>query len=340
MSRSPATAEPAAVIEGIGSALPGRIVTNDDLSQQMDTDDQWIRSRTGIRQRRWISEGEATSTLAVEAGRRALKSAGTDSVDLVVLATSTPDQPMPATAPEVSSQLGLGTVPAFDVAAVCAGFVFALAAGVGAIVSGQAGRVLVIGADTLSTRLNPKDRTTRVIFGDGAGAVVLRAGTSTEAGALTAVDLGSDGTGRNLIEVPGGGSRQRAAAASAHEDDHYMTMRGREVFAQAVRRMGESSRRVLQHAGWEPDSVDWLVAHQANIRILHATADYAGVPRERVVVHLDEVGNTSAASIPLALADAAASGRLRPGDRILLTAFGAGLSWGSVALTWPDVSAV
>ncbi|MCF6521800.1 beta-ketoacyl-ACP synthase III [Streptomyces sp. JJ36] len=329
---------PAPVLCGLGTWLPPHVVTNDDLSRELDTSDEWIRSRTGIGRRHVADPGTATSDLAVEAGRRALKSAGLDAADTVVVATTTPDRPCPATAPLVASELGLGTVPAFDVGAVCTGFLYALATAAGFLAAGSAGTVLVIGADTYSSILDPADRSTRAIFGDGAGAVVLRAGDPDEPGALGRVELGSDGRGCDLITVPSGGSRDPIRAETADRADPFFRMEGKKVFRNAVERMAESSQTAAERLGWGVGDVDLLVAHQANIRIMHAVADRLCLPRSRCHVHLDRVGNTAAASIPLALADAAATGRLQPGDRIVTTAFGGGLTWGAAALRWPDVS--
>ena len=327
-----------AVLRGIGAMVPPRAVDNDELSALLDTSDEWIRTRTGIRRRHWADPGMATSDLAMVAGERALKSAGGGSVGMVILATSTPNQPMPATAPQVAAGLGLGTVPAYDVTAACAGFVYGLSVAAGAIAARLADRVLVIGADLWSTRLNPDDRATAVIFGDGAGAAVLEAGRESDPGALLGFDLGSDGLHRELARVPGGGSLQLADPDTPfQQSDHYLTMRGKEIFTHAVGRMSESSGRLLKQVGWEARDVDWFAGHQANARILHAVADALDVDRSRVLIHLDRVGNTSAASIPLALTDAAVQGSLRPGQNVLMTAFGGGLSWGSAALNWPDV---
>jgi 3-oxoacyl-[acyl-carrier-protein] synthase-3 len=231
-------------------------------------------------------------------------------------------------------------VPAFDVAAVCSGFVYALGVAAGAIAGRLAEKVLVIGAEAFSTILDPADRTTAAIFGDGAGAVVVRAGDADEPGALLGFDLGSDGSLADLITIPGGGSRQRGTGLPAKPGDEYFTMAGKTVFVHAVTRMTASVRTLLGRTGWDVDEVDWLVAHQANVRILHAVADQLALPRERAVVNLDRVGNTSAASIPLALADAVAANRFWVGDRILLTAFGGGLTWGSTAFTWPGIDLV
>lgn len=325
----------AAVLCGLGGALPERAVSNEELAERLDTSDRWIRTRTGIGRRHVVAPGEATSDLAVAAGRDALASARRSDVDLVVLATSTPDRPCPATAPDVAHRLGLGTVPAFDLSAVCTGFVYALAAASSMITAGLAERALVIGADTFSTILDPADRTTRAIFGDGAGAVVLRAGEADEPGALLGFDLGSDGSGGDLITVRAGGSRQRSAPGPPGAGDHFFTMDGRPVFTQAVLNMSRSSQTLLDRIGWTPAEVDKVVAHQANIRILNAVGEQLGLEEKQIVANLDRVGNTVAASIPLALRDAAADGDLQPGHRVLLTGFGGGLTWGSAALVWP-----
>jgi 3-oxoacyl-[acyl-carrier-protein] synthase-3 len=265
-----------------------------------------------------------------------LKSAGESQVDAVVLATTTPDRPCPASAPEIASRLGLSGVAAFDVGAVCAGFVYALATAAGLISARIVERVLCIGADAFSCLVNPDDRTTAVLFGDGAGALVLRAGDPGELGALGPFDLGSDGDHCDLIAVAAGGSRQ-PLQRTREQKDLYLTMNGREVYRHAIPRMAESSQAVLEHAGWAIDEVDRFVGHQANIRILDAVADRLGIPTDRRVVNIDRVGNTAGASIPIALADAAADGTLQAGHRVLLTAFGGGLTWGSTVFTWPSI---
>ncbi|MEU5666912.1 beta-ketoacyl-ACP synthase III [Streptomyces longwoodensis] len=333
----------AAVLCGLGGALPERIVSNEELAAQLDTSDRWIRTRTGIGQRHVVAPGQSTSDLAVAAGAQALASGrGTagqpdDGVDLVVLATSTPDRPCPATAPDVAHRLGLGGVASFDVSAVCTGFVYALATAASMITAGVAGRALVIGADTFSTILDPADRTTRAIFGDGAGAVVLRAGEAGEPGALLGFDLGSDGSGTDLITVRAGGSRQRSVPGPAAEGEEFFTMDGRPVFTRAVLDMSRSSQNLLERVGWSTAEVDKVVAHQANIRILNAVGEQLGLEEKQIVANLDRVGNTVAASIPLALRDAVAGGELQPGQRVLLTGFGGGLTWGSAALVWPEL---
>lgn len=330
------------MVAGVGSYLPPRAVSNEDLSKRLDTSDEWIRSRTGITIRYVVDPGMATSDLAVRAGAAALKSAaanGTDeAVDLVILATATPDQRCPATAPLVASGLGLPAVPAFDVSAVCSGFVYGLAVADGLIANGMAARVLLIGADTFSTIVDPDDRATAVVFGDGAGAVVLRAGHPGEAGELHAVELGSDGRLSDLIGVRAGGSRYPYRSEVDDPADLFFAMQGQAVYRHAVVRMAEAARAVMARVGWSPGDVDRYVGHQANLRILTTVGAELGLAPQRVYANVAAVGNTVAASIPLALADATASGELRKGDRILLSAFGGGVTWGAAALTWPDLS--
>ncbi|MDT0464460.1 beta-ketoacyl-ACP synthase III [Streptomyces gibsoniae] len=327
----------AAVIAGLGCHLPPDVVTNDDLTRRLDTSDEWIRTRTGIATRHVVAPGVATSDLAVEAGRRALDSAG-GGADAVVLATTTPDRPCPATAPDVAARLGLGQVAAFDVSAVCSGFLYGLATAAGLIASGTAGRVLLIAADAFTTIVDPADRGTAVIFADGAGAVVLRAGDPAEPGAVGRVVLGSDGALSGLIEVPAGGSRQRSSRTAAAPGEEFFRMAGREVYRQAVGHMVASSRLAAEAAGWNgPGDADRFAAHQANARILGTAAGELGIPPERRLSNIEHVGNTGAASLPVLLAQAAAEGTLAAGHLLLLTAFGGGLSWGATALVWPDV---
>jgi len=325
------------VVAGVGWSVPGNVVTNDDLAQRLDTSDEWIRSRTGIRQRHIADPGTATSDLAAEAGSRALKSARLDTVDVVVVATTTPDQPCPATAPVVGSRMGLGTVPAFDVNAVCSGFLYGLAVTSSMISSGMYGSALLIGADTFSTIVDPDDRSTAFLFGDGAGAMVLRAAehpAGSPAEGIIDVVLGSDGEMEDLIEVRGGGSRM---PVSAEPSDAFFTMQGQAVYRQAVARMAGSTRDVLERVGWSAADVDLFVGHQANSRIIESVAAKLGLPIERAYMNLDRVGNTAAASIPIALAEASESGHLRAGQKVVLAAFGGGATWGAAALTWPDL---
>jgi 3-oxoacyl-[acyl-carrier-protein] synthase III len=321
-----------AVICGLGSWLPPRIVTNDELATRMDTSDEWIRTRTGIGSRHIVDAGLSTSDLAAQAGARAMDCAGVKDVDVVVLATTTPDRPCPATAPLVAHRLGLTGRPAFDVSAVCTGFLYALSVAAGLIASGAAEQALVVGAEAFSTIIDPADRTTGVLFGDGAGAVVLRAGDPAEPGAIGWVELGSDGSLADIITVRAGGAEQRSAREPG---DRYFSMRGQEVFTHAVKRMSQAATTALAKAGWQAGEVDRLVGHQANLRILQAIGERMDISAERIVVHLDRVGNTAAASIPLALDHAAGTGDLFPGARVVLAAFGGGATWGATALTWP-----
>ena len=330
------TAAPTAVVEAFGISVPPRVVTNADLEQVLDTTDEWVRSRTGIVQRHVADPGTSTADLAVEAGARALKASGDASADAVVLATMTPDRPCPATAPEVAARLGLGSGMAFDLNAACSGFVYGLATAAGLLAAGVAQRVLLIGADVMSRTVDPTDRNTAVLFGDGAGAVVLSAGAVDANGALGPFDLGGNGDQADLLHIPAGGSRRPADVDSVAQRAHYLQMDGKQVYREAVAGMVASSKRVLDKAGLDIGDVDHLVAHQANARILAAVGDRLGIAPERRICNLDRYGNTTAASIPLALADLAAAGA-QPGQQVLLTAFGAGLSWGSVLLRWPDL---
>jgi 3-oxoacyl-[acyl-carrier-protein] synthase-3 len=326
-----------AVLCGLGSWVPPHVVDNGELAARLETSDDWIRSRTGIQQRRVIDPGMSTSDLAVMAGERALRSAGLGSVDIVILATTTPDRPCPATAPDVASRIGVGGAGAFDLNAVCTGFLYGLATGAGLVAGGIADRVLVIGADTFSTIVHPLCPTTAPIFGDGAGAVVLRAGHSHELGAIGPFDLGSDGEGSEMIMVPAGGSRQRGSRQPADERDTWFTMDGKKVFLRAVTHMAKSAEAVLDKAGARLQDVDKFVYHQANARILHGVADRLGQPRSKFVRNIDLVGNTAAASVPIALAAANGGGELKVGQRVLLGAFGGGLTWGSTLLRWPNI---
>lgn len=337
MTGSTTGAADRAVIRGIGYWLPARIVTNAELCARLDTSEDWIVSRTGISCRRWIEPGQATSDLAVEAGISALKSAGGGPVDAVVLATTTPDYRCPATAPEVASRLGLGGVAAFDISAVCSGFLYGLATAAGFIAAGMADCVLLIAAEAFSTLLNPDDRSTLPIFGDGAGAVVLRRGRAGEPGAVGPVVLGSDGDRSELIMVKAGGSRQPSHGGVSDSTSQYFQMRGREVYREAIERMSAAGAEALNAAGWQLGDVDRLVAHQANARINAAVAATLGLRQDAVAQNISEVGNTAAASIPVLLAQAASGGTLEPGHRVLLVAFGGGLTWGAATLTWPEL---
>ncbi|ANP50428.1 3-oxoacyl-ACP synthase [Streptomyces griseochromogenes] len=331
--RSPESDAPsAAVVAGLGTCLPRTEVGNAVLAEHLDTSDAWIRTRTGIAARRRVAPDVSMTDLACSAAAAALRSADRTAVDALVLATTTPDRPCPAAAPEVAHRLGQGAIPAFDVSAVCSGFVYAMATAAGLIGAGIADSVLVTAAEVYSRIVDPADRSTAVVFGDGAGAVVLRRGTSREPGALLAFDLGSDGAARELIHVPG--EREQPEGA------RWFRMAGRKVYLRAIEEMTNSALKVMKDCAWSPQTVGALVAHQANARIIEAVADRLRLPSDAAVCEIARVGNTSAASIPLALADAAEGGRLQPGSRTVLTAFGGGLTWGSAALTWPRLTPV
>ncbi|ROU00197.1 beta-ketoacyl-ACP synthase III [Histidinibacterium lentulum] len=319
-----------AVIRGVGHYLPERVVENAEFETALDTTDEWIRSRSGIERRHFAAETETTSQLATKAARAALASAGMTAQDLdaIVLATSTADLTFPSAATMVQDALGMTGGFAFDVQAVCAGFVYALANANGMILSGQADRVMVIGAETFSRILDWSDRSTCVLFGDGAGAVILEAatgdGTPADRGIL-ATDLNSDGRYRDLLYVDGGVSTGTSGV---------LRMQGKEVFRHAVDKLAATAEAALEKAGLTHADVDWIVPHQANIRIIQATAKKLGMPMEKVVVTVQDHGNTSAASIPLALSVGVERGQIRSGDVVVVEAIGGGLAWGSVALRW------
>lgn len=329
------SAVPAAVVAGVGACLPARRVGNEELSEQLGRSAAWMFQRSGIRFRHVVEPGTSSGDLAVVAGRRALERAGVGEVAAVVVATTSPDRPCPGTAPDVASRLGLTGAAALDVQAVCAGFVYGLGVAQGLIAAGTAASALVIGVDALSLSVAPDDPTS-MLFGDGAGAVVLRAGHRAEPGALGPCVLGSDGGGRDLITVRGGGCEERSRASGVPADP-YMRLEGREVFRQALEHMESASLAALDAAGWKPQDVDRIVAHQANARILAMLAERLGVAPERALSNIEQVGNTSAASVPVLLDHAARAGNLEPGHRVLLTAFGGGLAWGATTLVWPHL---
>ena len=314
------------VVLGVGSALPKRRVTNDELAQRIDTSDQWIVERTGIKSRYVAGEGETTASLATEAARNALDHAGLSpsDIDLIVLATATPDQTFPSSATKVQAALGLNDCIAFDVHAVCTGFLYALSVADSMVRSGNAKRALVIGAETFSRLLDWEDRATCVLFGDGAGALVLAA-QETEDGIL-ATKLHADGRHNDLLFVDGGPSTTGTVGK--------LRMKGREVFRHAVVNLADVLTEVLEAAGLTAADVDWVVPHQANARILDATAKKLGLPSEKVVVTVDEHANTSAASVPLAFDKAVKDGRIKRGDVVVLEAMGGGFTWGAAALRY------
>jgi 3-oxoacyl-[acyl-carrier-protein] synthase-3 len=313
-------------------AVPERRVTNFDLAKTVDTSDEWITERTGIKERRVAGEGETTASLAIEAGTAALKDAGIDPTDIgcCIVATCTSEQPIPPTSSFVQEGLGL-RCGAFDIDAACSGFVYALVAGASMVASGAMGPVLVIGSETLTRVVDPTDRSTVILFGDGAGAAVL---TPSEQTGLLAWDLGCDGSLTGLLGIPAGGSRLPTSAETIAGGDHWLKMDGREVFRRAVRVIVDSARVTLDRAGLTADDVALFVPHQANSRIIDSAAGKLGLPPERTFVNIDRYGNTSAASVPIALAEAADAGRLQRGDIVLLSGFGAGMSWASALVRW------
>jgi 3-oxoacyl-[acyl-carrier-protein] synthase III len=314
-------------ITGLGAHVPERVITNDELAELVDTSDEWIVTRTGIRERRIAAETEALSDLALPAVRRALEQAGTDGrdIDLLIVATVTPDMMFPSTAALLADRIGAADAAAYDLSAGCTGFMYALAQAYGMLAGGLAKRALVVGGDILSRILDWSDRSTLVLFGDGAGAVVLE--QSDEPGFL-AFELGADGAGGEHLWLPGSGSRR------FEDPDQFVKMNGREVFKFATRVLESSARDVLERGRMEIGDVDVYVPHQANVRIIDHATKKLGVPSERVVINVDRYGNTSSGSIPLALADAQVDGRLQPGNVVLMTGMGAGLTWGSALMRW------
>jgi 3-oxoacyl-[acyl-carrier-protein] synthase III len=314
-------------ITGLGCKVPDRIVTNDELAEYVETSNEWIMERTGIRERRMASKEEALSDVALPAARDALAQAGIDGqdVDLLIVATVTPDMAFPSTAAIMADKLGATDAAAYDLSAGCTGFVYALAQAYGMVAGGLSKKALVVGGDLLSRILDWKDRSTLVLFGDGAGAVVLEA--SDEPGFL-GFELGADGAGGENLWLPGSGSRL------FDDPDRYVKMNGREVFKFATRVLVQSAEDVLARCGATVEDVDVYVPHQANVRIIDHASKKLGFPSEKVVVNVDRYGNTSSGSIPLALADGVADGRLRKGRLVLMTGMGAGLTWGSALMRW------
>lgn len=319
-----------AVVQGVGHYLPERVVPNSELEKIVETSDEWIQSRSGIERRHYVADGEFTSDLATKALQHALEDAGLmpDDLDAIIVATSTPDLTFPSAATMVQDKIGMTRGFAFDVQAVCAGFIYALSNANAMIVSGQAVRVAVIGAETFSRLMNWEDRTTCVLFGDGAGALILEAqdgnGDATDRGVLS-TDLNSDGRYRDLLYVDGGVSTHTTGV---------LRMQGKEVFRHAVEKLAQTATDALTKAGLSNEDVDWIVPHQANLRIIKGTAQKMGVPIENVIITVQDHGNTSAASIPLALSVGKHDGRIKQGDVVVTEAIGGGLAWGSVVLRW------
>jgi len=325
---------PIVAIDGLGVYLPAAVVTNHDFETRLETSDQWIVERTGIRERRWASADETVATMARGAAEQAMSRAGitAQQLDAIIVATATPDRLLPSTACYLQALLGADRAAAFDLSAACSGFIYGLTVAEGMISAGQAAHVLVVGGEKLTNITDMTDRATAILFGDGVGAVVVSKARGNRG--ILSTFIKSDGRLAPLLNIPGGGVIDPISEKVVRERSHYMKMAGREVFKHAVLTMAEACDEALRRAGIEAKDIDLLVPHQANIRIIDATARHAGIPEEKVVVTVDRYGNTSAASIPMALADAEQSGRLTPGKVVLLVAFGAGFTWGSAVIRW------
>jgi len=322
-------------ITGWGSYVPERVLTNAELERIVDTSDEWIRTRTGIRERRVAAPHETTATLGAVAARRAIAVAGLepDDIDLIIVATLTPDYPMPATAVLLKEAIGNRGAAAYDVAAACSGFVYGYATADAFVRSGLARHVLVVGAELLTRFVDFSDRATCILFGDGAGAIVVSA-SDEEGGGLAGLELTTDPDGAYMIWLPSGGSRSPASLETARRGEHFIRMEGRETYRYATKTLAASALAAIAKAGWQASDVDLFVPHQANVRIIEAVAKGLGLPMERMVVNIDRYGNTSAASVAIALDEAVREGRIRVGDRLVLFAFGAGFTSGAAALTW------
>ena len=323
-----------ACVGGWGTAVPEKVVTNAEMEQRVDTTDAWIVERTGIRERHVAATTDTTASLAIDAGTAAIKNAGIppDAIDLLIVATASPEQPVPHTGAFVGEGLGL-RCGSFDLGAGCAGFVYMLVVGSSLLATGNLDHVLIVGAEILSRIIDPDDRATSILFGDGAAAAVLSRSPDDGPGVL-AWDLGCDGSAAGLLEIRAGGSRMPATAETIAAGEQYLKMQGQEVFRRAVRVVVESARTTLDRAGVAASDVAWFVPHQANIRIIESASSRLGIAADRTIVNIDRYGNTSAASIPLALAEAADDGRLHDGDLVLMSGFGAGMTWASALLQW------
>lgn len=323
-----------ALITGWGMYAPSRVMTNHDLEKLVDTSDEWIVSRTGIRERRIAADDETTTTLSVHAARDALAVAGMspDELDLVIVGTCSPDYYMPATAVLVAHELGATRAAGFDLMAACSGFVFSLATATAYVRSGMYRNVLVIGVELLSRFLDYTDRNTCVLFGDGAGAVIVSA--SDAPGGLMGLDMYSDGSGKEGIIFPAGGSACPTTPKTVAEGGHFVHMAGKEVYRYATRQLAESAKSALRDAGLKVDDVDQFLFHQANLRIIESVQNAVGIPPEKTYLNIEKYGNTSAASVPMALVEAVADGRIQPGDRLLMVAFGAGYTAGAAVVEW------
>lgn len=323
------------IITGTGAYTPTNVVTNDDMSKIVDTSDEWIRTRSGISERCFAAEGETTSDMAVAAAEKAISAAGIDrrDIDLIIVATMTPDMPFPSTACILQSKLGLGNITAFDIQAACSGFIYALNTGCNMLRSGAYKKALIIGAEKMSSILDFQDRATCVLFGDAASAIIIEASDRAEVGVLGSI-TGSDGSDPSLLHQPAGGSKIPSTHESIDARQHFIKMNGKEIFKQAVRVMGQVSNNILGQYSLKADQIDLLIPHQANMRIIESLAKRMMLPMEKFHNNLDRFGNTSAASIGLALDEAYRKGRIQSGDLILLVAFGAGLTWGASLIKW------
>ncbi|WP_308860050.1 beta-ketoacyl-ACP synthase III [Paenibacillus endoradicis] len=320
-------------ILGTGKYVPEQVLTNKDLEQMVETNDEWIVTRTGIKERRIAASDEATSDLAFKAAEQAIANAGltVDDIDLIIVATVTPDMSFPSTACLVQARLG-AKCPAFDLSAACSGFIYSLVTGNGLIQSGLYKRILVIGAETLSRITDYTDRNTCILFGDGAGAVVI--GEVPAGRGFQSFEIGADGTGGELLKVSGGGSRKPASAETVANKEHSIYMAGNEVFKFAVRIMGNAAESAIEKAGLTKADIDLLVPHQANIRIIQSSLNRLELSEDKAMINLDKYGNMSAASIPVALAEAVEQGRVKEGDKLCLVGFGGGLTWGATVIVW------
>ena len=325
---------PVAQFAGLGAYSPPKVLTNHDFEQLLETSDTWIRERTGISERHVAAPDQTTAMMAAEASRQALAEAGlvAEQLDTIIVATATPDRLLPSTACDLQALIGATNATAFDIGAACSGWVYGLVMGESLVASGAGERVLVVGAEKLTSIMDWTDRSTAVLFGDGAGAVVLT--KSDGARGILSSYLKSDGRLAELLWRPGGGTVCPPSEQMLQDRSYYIKMAGREVFKNAVRSMADAASRALERAGLKGEQVDLLIPHQANLRIIEATANHAHIPMERVFVNVDRFGNTSSASIPLAIDDARRAGRLTPGMIVLLATFGAGFTWGSVVLKW------
>ncbi len=323
-------------IKGTGSYTPQKALTNNDLSKIVDTSDEWIFTRTGIRERRVAAENETSSTMGAEAGKRAIENAGlkAEDIDVIVVGTMTPDMPFPSTACLVQDKMGIKNAVCFDVEAACSGFLYIMEIASGLLQTGRYRNALIIGSEKLSSIMDWQDRTTCVLFGDGAGAAVLSLAEEGDNSGIIDFKLGADGSKADMLHQPGGGCALPPSTESLNDRQHFLKMRGTEVFKQAVRVMGQAAVEILEQNGIDSDQLACVIPHQANMRIIESLSSRLHIPIERFFLNLDKYGNTSAASIPIALDEAARAGRIKSGDTILLVAFGAGLTWGSTLIRW------